>query len=247
MHLNLYQVDAFTDKIFSGNPAAVVPLDSWLPDETLQNIALENNLSETAFFVSEKDSFRLRWFTPAREVDLCGHATLATAFVLFNILGHKNNKIDFETRSGKLVVRKTGEEFVMDFPAIGSHEARSGILTSKQDLMLILPSESDVVAFSPELKTADFEEHRGLIITAKGDNADFVSRCFYPELNIDEDPVTGSAHCQLAPYWAKVLGKTVLSAEQLSSRGGKLKCEVVGDRVFITGSAVLFMKGEINL
>lgn len=260
MKLKLYQIDAFADEVFKGNPAAVVPLDAWLPDKVMQNIALENNLSETAFFVREKDVFHLRWFTPAREVELCGHATLATAYVIFNVLNYSEKEICFSTKSGRLVVKRNGENFVMDFPAIPSIQTKIDnelswlndikiveVLRSKQDLMVVLPSEADIVSFAPVWEKVDFAGHCGLIITAKGKDVDFVSRCFYPELDVTEDPVTGSAHCQLAPYWSKKLGKTVLKARQLSARGGSLLCEVKGGRVFLTGSAVLYLVGEIVL
>lgn len=260
MKLKLYQVDAFADEVFKGNPAAVIQLEKWLSDATLQNIALENNLSETAFFIREKDCFHLRWFTPAREVDLCGHATLATAYVLFNILNYSKSEICFLTKSGKLVVRRSGDNLIMDFPAIISQQTsvdkdlawlnKIGVIEvfkSRQDLMAILPSESAVRSYSPVWNGVSFAGHRGLIITARGDNVDFVSRCFYPELSVEEDPVTGSAHCQMAPYWAKKLGKNILKAKQLSKRGGSIICEIKGDRVFLSGTAVLYLTGEIEI
>lgn len=258
MVLKLYHVDAFSDKVFGGNPAAVVPLDRWLTDQTLQNMACENNLSETAFYIHKEECFQLRWFTPTKEVELCGHGTLATAFVLFNILGYPKNEIVFETKSGKLIVRKNGKNFVMNFPSIisfPSHDpvilARFSrinpveILRSKQDMMIVLSSENEVKSYSPSWEAVNCEGCRGLVVTAKGEDVDFVSRCFYPELNIDEDPVTGSAHCQMAPYWSRKLGKTVLNAQQLSKRGGMLLCEIKDDRVLLFGTASLYLKGEI--
>lgn len=260
MKFKLYQVDAFTDEVFKGNPAAVIPLKEWLPDSILQNVALENNLSETAFFVKEREIFHLRWFTPAREVDLCGHATLATAFVLFNLLNYSKEAICFSTKSGKLIVKKNKNNLIMDFPTIVSDKTSIDkdlawladlqpieVLRSKQDIMVVLSKESEVKSFGPNWNKANFAGHRGLIITAGGQDVDFVSRCFYPELNVEEDPVTGSAHCQLAPYWSLKLNKKVLSARQLSRRGGSLICEVTKNRVFLTGTAVLYMKGVISI
>ncbi len=260
MRFSIFHVDAFTSELFAGNPAAVVPLDQWLPDDLLQKIAMENNLSETAFFVKRGGLFELRWFTPAREVDLCGHATLATAFVLFSELNHPGKEIRFTTKSGELIVRKNGQAFVMDFPLIesspaGPEVARSlpadlrpiEVLTSKQDLVVVLKSESDVARFDPDKTSLRFNGHRGIGLTAKGDDVDFVSRFFYPELRIEEDPVTGSAHCQLAPYWSKRLGKTTLKARQISRRGGEIICEVKGERVFLTGTATMYLTGEFRL
>lgn len=255
----IYQVDAFTDAVFGGNPAAVVALKRWLSDETLQEIARENNLPETAFFVREGEIFRLRWFTPTREVELCGHGTLATAHVLFNVLHSPEKELVFDTKSGRLVVRKNGAVLIMDFPAILSYpmamEATKSLfptvkpvelLRSRQDLLAVLPSEDDVKSYLPTWQAVTYEGHRGLIITARGQDVDFVSRCFYPEGDIiDEDPVTGSAHCQMAPYWSKKLGKATLKARQISKRGGIVDCEIKGNRVFLTGSAVLYLSGNI--
>jgi len=260
MKLKLFQVDAFTEKIFSGNPAAVVPLGEWLPDGTLQNIALENNLSETAFFVKKDGGYHLRWFTPAREVDLCGHATLATTYVLFDQLGYDKDEIHFSTLSGELIVRRKDKMFVMDFPAIPSQPVEAEgdlawagdlgpleILTSKQDLIIVLSSESEVAAYRSSGTRMNCAGCRGVIVTARGKDVDFVSRCFYPELSVEEDPVTGSAHCQLVPYWSQKLGKTTLKARQISRRGGEIVCKVKGDRVFLTGAAVMYLEGELCL
>jgi PhzF family phenazine biosynthesis protein len=225
MKLKIYQIDAFADRVFAGNPAAVVPLDSWLPDETLQNIAIENNLAETAFYVNEKEGLRIRWFTPGLEVDLCGHATLATAAVLFNHEGHQGNRIVFNSRSGPLTVTKNNELLTLDFPTdtIAEVELTSELiipfnikplkaLKGKTDYMLVFENESAIRKLKPDLRQVATLKARGVIVTAKGDSADFVSRFFGPQSGIDEDPVTGSAHTSLIPYWAKVLGKTDMNA-----------------------------------
>jgi len=258
MRLKMYQVDAFADEVFSGNPAAVIPLKEWLSDKVLQSIACENNLSETAFFIPKNGKYHLRWFTPIQEVDLCGHATLAAAYVLFNHLGYDADNIIFSTRSGELVVKREAEELIMDFPAISSHLIESNInpswmeklqpvevLTSTQDLMIVLSSESEITEFNPSEIKINSEGHRGVILTARGKDVDFVSRCFYPEFGVPEDPVTGSAHCQIAPYWSDKLGKKVLKARQVSKRMGDLVCEVRGDRVILIGRAVLYLEGKI--
>ncbi len=260
MKLKLYHVDAFADKVFKGNPAAVIPLKKWLSDKTLQSIALENNLSETAFFVKDRDAFLLRWFTPAREVELCGHATMATAHVIFNSLGYKKREIVFASKSGRLYVKKSKRGISMNFPAIESLKADlTGkldwlaslrpveIFTSKQDLMVVVSSQAIVESYKPNLAEMNFAGHRGLIITAKGKNVDFVSRCFYPEIGVQEDPVTGSAHCQLAPYWSKKLRKQNLKAKQLSERGGKIECMVYDERIIISGKAVMYLTGTIEI
>jgi predicted PhzF superfamily epimerase YddE/YHI9 len=257
MRLDIFQVDAFTSKPFGGNPAAVVPLDAWLPDETMQSIALENNLSETAFFVREGDVYGLRWFTPTFEIDLCGHATLASAFVIFDVLGSDENVLRFQTKSGELTVERVGERLVMDFPsrppvacelptglfeAIGKEPIE--VLRSR-DYFLVYETEQDILDIRPNFsKLAEIPTH-AVIVTAKGESSEFVSRFFAPEAGIDEDPVTGSAHCNLIPYWAEKLGKTELFARQVSARGGELYCELAGGRVKIGGHAMLYMKGEI--
>ncbi len=257
MKLQIFQVDAFTSKPFGGNPAAVVPLEAWLPDETMQSIALENNLSETAFFVREGDGYRLRWFTPTFEIDLCGHATLATAYVIFEVLGSGENVLRFQTKSGELTVERVGERLVMDFPsrppvacdvpeglfeAIGKEPIE--VLKSR-DYFLVYESEQDILDIRPNFsRLAEIPTH-AVIVTAKGESSDFVSRFFAPEAGINEDPVTGSAHCNLIPYWAGKLGKTQMFARQVSARGGELFCELKGERVSIGGNAVLYMKGEI--
>lgn len=257
MKLTQYQVDAFTDQVFSGNPAAVVPLSSWPDDALLQAIAEENNLSETAFFAPSAKGFHLRWFTPVKEVDLCGHATLATAHVLFEILGYTKQVIIFETRRGELLVKKKGKRLEMDFPASpptpgGIPEAlaqglgrRPLEVLAADDYLAVFASEEAVRALIPDQALLSQLDLRGVIITAPGTGVDFVSRFFAPKFGIPEDPVTGSAHCTLAPYWAARLGKNILTARQVSKRGGNISCEVQTDRVLLSGCAVTFMEAEI--
>jgi PhzF family phenazine biosynthesis protein len=258
MKLKIYQVDAFTDKVFSGNPAAVCPLQEWLPSEVMQNIAMENCLAETAFFVNEKEGLRIRWFTPTVEVDLCGHATLASAFVLFNHENYQGDKITFNSRSGPLTVTKSGDLLTLNFPVdtlkevdpISELEEGLGVKSiktfkGKTDYMLVYENEGQIQHMSPDFKMIGKVEARGIIVTAKGKQVDFVSRFFGPQSGMDEDPVTGSAHTSLTPYWAKVLNKTEFTAMQLSKRIGKLKCKLLSDRVEITGGAKLFLRGAI--
>ncbi len=260
MEIKIYQVDAFAEKVFSGNPAAVCPLDKWLPDETMQNIAMENCLAETAFYVHEKDGLRIRWFTPTVEVDLCGHATLATAFVLFNHENYQGNKIVFNSRSGPLTVTKSNDLLTLNFPVdtltevspIPELEEGLGIKSiktfkGKTDYLLVFESEDEIKNMNPDFKMIGKVEARGVIVTAKGKQVDFVSRFFGPQSGGDEDPVTGSAHTSLTPHWAKVLNKTEFTALQLSSRQGKLKCKLLGDRVEISGQARLYLIGRIFL
>lgn len=260
MKIKQYQVDAFASKVFEGNPAAVCPLESWPDDSLLQAIAQENNLSETAFFVPGARGFELRWFTPVDEVDLCGHATLATAHVIFEVLGYKGEAIPFETRSGELFVKKQGKLLQMDFPSQLPAPCRvpenllrglGGLqpieMLAAADYMAVFESEADIHAIKPDHTHLGALDLRGVIVTAPGDEVDFVSRFFAPQLGVPEDPVTGSAHCELAPYWAGRLGKKTLSAKQLSKRGGSLACELSGDRVLISGDAVMFMEAVINL
>lgn len=257
--LPIYQVDAFASDIFSGNPAAVVPLKAWLPDSMMMAIAAENNLSETAFFVMEEKGYSLRWFTPSAEVDLCGHATLATAHVLFSELGFKQESIAFETRSGKLVVRRNGDGYEMDFPASQTTEvclndavteALGAAPVSLRDGtygMAIYDNAEQVAALTPNFDAVSKLPWWGVIATAPGRDCDFVSRFFAPAKSIPEDPVTGSAHCLLAPYWSERLGKTKLLARQISKRGGEIGCAVRGDRVELSGRAALYMTGTIRL
>ena len=259
MELSLYQIDAFTDQVFKGNPAAVCPLDSWLADSDLQAIAAENNLSETAFYIPLVSGFHLRWFTPKAEVDLCGHATLATAFVIFNLLDYADDAIKFQTRSGELTVTKNNDWLVMDFPSQpgkpcppprllldGLGKTPVEVLAS-EDYMAVYENEEDIYALEPNFDTLSKLDLRGVMVTAKGKDLDFVSRFFAPRHGINEDPVTGSAHCALTPFWADKLNKTKLSARQISKRSGHIECELRGDRVFLSGKAVKFMEGTITL
>lgn len=259
MKLKIYQVDAFTGKVFTGNPAAVCPLENWISDELMQNIAMENNLSETAFLVKRGGEYHIRWFTPAVEVDLCGHATLASGFVIFNELKYDGSVINFYShRSGNLRVKKDNDLLILDFPVDELTKINSlldfkkcfnvlpdEIYKGKTDYMLVYENEDRIKNLIPEFREILTINARGLIVTAKGDNADFVSRFFGPRSGVDEDPVTGSAHTTLTPYWAGKLGKNELTAVQLSGRKGFLKCRLMGDRVEISGQAVLYMKGEI--
>jgi PhzF family phenazine biosynthesis protein len=259
MELPIYQIDAFASSVFRGNPAAICPLQEWLPDETLQSIAIENNLSETAYFVPNGTRFHLRWFTPGSEVDLCGHATLASAFVLFEYLNQPGETIYFDTKSGELTVSRNGELLTLDFPsrppspfqpeagliaAIGGNPIE--VLTAR-DVVLVYRSEAEVLALNPDMTALTKLDHFGFIATAPGTNSDFVSRFFAPAKGVPEDPVTGSAHTTLIPYWAGKLGKTELLARQVSKRTGELYCKLVGDRVKIAGYAVPFLRGTIFL
>lgn len=262
MKFEIYQVDAFTSKVFGGNPAAVVPLESWLPDHTMRHIAAENNLSETAFFVKEGDRYHIRWFTPEVEVNLCGHATLASSHVIFNELKLEDAYIPFHSdRSGKLGVEKHGDKLVLDFPAYPMIEIEQsdelanavGIIPAKmwesQGNMVFLRAENEeeVRNLSPDFQSLRQQQYDEVIVTAVGDDCDFASRIFAPRIGIPEDPVTGAIHCSLIPYWAEQLGKEKLFARQVSQRGGELYCEHSGDRVKIGGQAVTYLKGEIHV
>lgn len=262
MNIPIYQVDAFADQLFAGNPAAVCPLEGWIDATLMQHIAAENNLAETVFFVPRGTSFEIRWFTPAIEVDLCGHATLAAAFVLFNELGVTTDSIHFiSQRSGDLYVSKEGEILLLDFPsdlvsqsAITTEAIKDCIgvapmevLRGKSDIMAVVESEKVLQQMTPDFAAIAKLDARGLIVTAKGDNVDFVSRFFAPQSGVNEDPVTGSAHTTLLPYWSAKLGKTELAASQLSARGGQLQCAYLGDRCRIGGKAALYLKGNILL
>lgn len=259
----IYQVDAFADRPFTGNPAAVCPLDRWLDDTFLQQVAMENNLSETAYLVQKGDVWEIRWFTPALEVDLCGHATLASAHVLFTHKNHPGDRIVFSTRvHGDLsVVRKGENAYCMDFPADQIQKttvpealvAAMGvepleIWSGREDLLVVLGSQEEVENLMPDFRAlGTIAKKRGILATAPGKEHDFVSRCFFPLYGIDEDPVTGSAHTTMAPYWAKRLGKSLLRARQISRRGGEVLCEVKGERVELTGKAATFMEGIIQM
>ena len=259
MKIPFYQIDAFTSKIFGGNPAAICPLENWLEDETMQAIAAENNLAETAFFVNNGDGFDLRWFTPEMEVDLCGHATLASGHVLFNHLDFKPNQINFHTKSGVLKVSQTNELLSMDFPSRkpeatetpqqlidGLGRTPAEVLKSR-DYFAVFQNEQDILSIQPDFNILDRIDCLGIIITAAGQTSDFVSRFFAPRAGIPEDPVTGSAHCSLVPYWSEKLNKKDLHALQLSKRGGELFCQDLGERVSIAGKAVTFATGTIYL
>jgi len=260
MKLPIYQVDAFTGSLFCGNPAAVVLLEQWLPDDTLQAIAAENNLSETAFVLSGGDSFDIRWFTPLAEVDLCGHATLASAFVLFEEGRVRGNAVHFKTRtSGLLAVHRTGGRLNLDFPArpavpvectdaiVEALGARPREVRTARDLLAVFGTEAEVTSLQPDFDRIAALDEMAVIVTAPGREADFVSRFFAPKVGVPEDPVTGSAHCTLIPYWSARLGKPTLRALQLSKRGGEILCEDNGERVSIGGRAVLFLQGEIRI
>ena len=259
MKIPYYHIDAFTSTSFTGNPAGVCPLESWLPDATLQKIAAENNLSETAFFVPSGDYYDLRWFTPAIEVDLCGHATLASGYVITNYLGYTGEVIRFESKSGTLLVEREGDILTLDFPSrpgekrVAPEALFKGLGNKPQEVFLardylaVFASQADIVAIQPDQEQLALLECLGIIVTAPGEGFDFVSRFFAPRAGIPEDPVTGSSHCTLIPYWAKRLGKTRLTAKQLSARGGELFCSLVGERVKIGGYAVTYLKGELEV
>ncbi len=262
MRQKIYQIDAFTSQTFGGNPAAVCILDSWLSPELMQKIAQENNLAETAFAVKKDSLYELRWFTPEVEVDLCGHATLATAFVLFHFYDLEENTIQFYSyRSGNLTVNKADNGWLtLDFPtdnliairnvaeldnAIGLTPIKT--LKGKTDYMMVYNSQQEIEAIEPNHHLLAQLDVRGVIVTAPGDEVDFVSRFFAPACGIPEDPVTGSAHTSLSPYWSEVLDKSKMTAKQLSKRGGDLVCEYLGERVKISGKAALYLTGEIDI
>lgn len=259
MRQKIYQIDAFTSDVFRGNPAAVCPLDEWISEELMQNIAAENNLAETAFYVKRSHFYELRWFTPETEVDLCGHATLASAYVLFHYEGETSNRIQFYSpRSGDLFVEKKGDLLELDFPkdhlekvdapeGLFESLGREGIevLKGKTDYLVVYNSEEDIRAIDPNFAELGKIDARGVIVTAPGKHVDFVSRFFGPQVGVDEDPVTGSAHTTLTPYWSEKLNKNKLYALQLSKRVGELQCELHGDRVKIAGHGRTYLIGEI--
>ncbi len=261
MNLKIYQIDAFAENVFSGNPAAVCPLKEWLSDEIMQNIAMENNLAETAFYVRNDNYYEIRWFTPTCEVDLCGHATLASAFVLFDHENHSEVIINFYShRSGKLSVTKNGGLLTLNFPTdeINAVDLSKEIkdcfdikpklaFKGKTDYLLIFQNEDEIKDLIPDYDSIAKLNARGVIVSAKGNNVDFVSRFFGPKVGINEDPVTGSAHTTLTPFWASQYGKNVFTAIQLSKRKGFLQCELIGDRVEISGKCKLYLKGELYL
>ncbi|GMT43798.1 MAG: putative isomerase [bacterium] len=259
MEITLYQVDAFASELFEGNPAAVCPLETWLPEEIMQSIAAENNLSETAFFVPNDNEYHIRWFTPASEVDLCGHATLASAYVLFNILGYKKERIIFKSKSGPLTVMKDNEWLIMDFPAqppvacdipeeiVKAFNTTPIECLKSEDYIVIFEHETDIKSANPDFEQLKKLDLRGVIITAKSNRYDFVARFFAPKYGVPEDPVTGSAYTQLAPYWANQLGLKRFNIKQLSERSGELTCEIIDDRVLISGKAILYLEGRIKI
>lgn len=275
MKIPLYQVDAFTDKRFHGNPAAICPLDHWLPDAVMQSIAAENNVSETAFYVrgnghgahehgagehGASGHIDLRWFTPTVEVDLCGHATLATALVVLDVRKEvPGTRVEFKTKSGTLVVERDGDRYAMDFPArppafcdvhpdlISALGAAPAEILAARDYLCVYPSEAEVRALAPDMARLSNIDRFAVIVTAPGTNCDFVSRFFAPSKGVPEDPVTGSAHCTLIPYWAKRLGKDWMFARQVSQRSGELWCEMRGERVRIAGHGVVYMEGAIEV
>jgi len=261
MKLPFFQVDAFTDRAFGGNPAAVIPLERWLPDKLMLNIALENAVAETAFFIPLGDGFAIRWFTPEIEMDLCGHATLAAAHVIVRHLNLSASLVKFQSQSGELTVKIAADLLTLDFPSRKPERCTvpADILESvlveplevlrARDYILVFDSESTIRSLVPDRAVLDRVnlDPGGVAVTARGDDVDFVSRFFTPQASIFEDPVTGSAHCSLIPYWSEKLGKESMLALQLSPRGGKLFCQNAGDRVLISGEAVTYLEGTITL
>lgn len=257
MKLAQYQIDAFANKLFEGNPAAVCPLDDWLEDSVMQAIAEENNLAETAFFVKEKSGYRIRWFTPDTEIKLCGHATLASAYVLFNELEFESDHVVFNSLSGPLSVTQKEDLLILDFPSQKPEpcETPSGLSAAlgapinhcyeNEDYVVVMDNEADVVNLEPDFSKLMEVEARGIIVTARSSNYDFVNRFFGPRVGVNEDAVTGSAYTKLVPYWAQQLGKKSLLGKQVSKRGGEVICELDGERVKLAGRAILFSKGEI--
>lgn len=262
MRLPIYQVDAFAEGVFTGNPAAVMPLQTWLEDSLMQAIAMENNLAETAYIVKVADGYELRWFTPQVEVELCGHATLAAAHVLFEHLDHTGEQITFHTRSGELRVARSGARLTLDFPrvdlapidvdlavcnALGATASEAlAPAADNGSLLYVYEFQDDVEKLTPDFSALVSATSRCVIVSAPGDNCDVVSRFFGPGVGINEDPVTGSAHCSLVPYWSKRLHKTRLQCRQVSARGGNLDCDLRDGRVFMTGAAVTFMQGFVH-
>ena len=260
MKIPIYQVDAFTSKIFKGNPAAVCPLKEWLPDKIMQHIAMENNLSETAFFIEESDIFHIRWFTPKTELDLAGHPTLASAHILINEYKKNYKSLIFKTKIGDtLNVSINKNLYLMNFPsrppkivedtrdiyeALGKKPVE---LLAHRDLVAVFDNQNDILSINPDLEKLKKLDYPSVVVTALGDDSDFVSRNFAPKLGIPEDPVTGSSHCELIPYWSKKLNKKDMIALQISERGGKIYCTDKNDRVIIGGEAVTFFRGEIDL
>ena len=262
MKLTIYQVDAFTNKLFGGNPAAVIPLSEWLDATLMQQIAAENNLAETVFFVPKDEGFHIRWFTPELEIDLCGHATLASAFVLYKYLGYTKDRLVFYSKSGELILSRDGDKLQMNFPSrmperiseyplqllkgLGLDDEVLGVYKSR-DYVVELATQQEVLNVQPDMSYLNQVDVIGIIVTAPGKDCDFVSRFFAPSCGIPEDPVTGSAHSTLIPFWSEKLNKQQLHARQLSKRGGELWCENKGERVTMSGHCVFYMKGEIEV
>jgi len=259
MTIPYFQIQAFTNKHFAGNPAGVCLLSEWLPGGRMQSIAAENNLSETAFLIERERDFDLRWFTPTVEVDLCGHATLAAAHVIFRHLGRTGNEVTFQSRSGRLTVARVADRLVLDFPAESLREcelpgklseglgAQAKSVLKGRDYFAFFEREEDVARLTPNFEVLAQLDAQGVVVTAPGSSCDFVSRCFGPQVGVPEDPVTGSTHCALIPYWSKRLGKNQLHARQLSERCGELYCEDRGERVGIGGNAVTYLTGNISI
>jgi PhzF family phenazine biosynthesis protein len=259
MELTLYQIDAFANKPFEGNPAAICPLDSWLPDELMQSIAAENNLSETAFFIPANNGYHIRWFTPLYEVNLCGHATLASAYVIFNCLGYERHEIAFESKSGILTVTKKGDWLELDFPTkvpvacstpeqiLNAFSIKPTECLKADDYIVVFENEATVAEARPDIALLAQLDLRGVAITANSQHYDFVTRFFAPKHGLAEDPVTGSVFTELIPYWSDKLNKQQLTAKQISARGGEVGCVYAGDRVKISGKAVKYMQGTIHL
>jgi PhzF family phenazine biosynthesis protein len=259
MEIPLYQIDAFTNHVFGGNPAAVCPLDEWIDDGLMQQIAEENNLSETAFFVKRVKQYEIRWFTPRMEIELAGHPTLAAAYVIFNYCNHGSGKISFSSKSGELTVTLDEDLIRMNFPAMKPVKAAGNDLLDRalgqkpvelyrtRDYLAVYRSQQEILSIDPDFGLLKQLDCLGVIVSAPGDEVDFVSRCFAPAVGINEDPVTGSAHSTLIPYWAQRLKRDTLHAYQLSTRGGELFCRNLGERVEISGRAVPFLKGTISI
>lgn len=259
MKITYFEVDAFASKPFHGNPAGICPLEEWLDDPTMQNIAAENNMSETAFFVPRGDDYDLRWFAPSVEIDLCGHATLASAFILFSELGRRGNSVRFHSKSGALVVTRNGDILTLDFPSRppGPCTAPDALIRGlgktpvqvlkARDYFALFETADDVRSLKPDFGLLGALDEKVIVTAPGGMDCDFVSRFFAPTAGVPEDPVTGSAHCTLIPYWSARLGKTKLFAKQISRRGGELFCELAGDRVLIGGKAVLYSRGQIEI
>ncbi len=259
MKLNIYQIDAFANRTLEGNPAAIIPLDEWLSDELMQAIAAENNLSETAFFVPTTEGYHIRWFTPVHEVNLCGHATIASSYVLFNMLGYDKAEIEFESKSGRLIVKQKGEWLEMNFPSqppikceipqqiLDVFNEKPVECLKSEDYLVVFDNEQQVFDANPNYSLLSELELRGVTITSRSEKYDFVSRFFAPKYGINEDPVTGSSFTQLIPYWSSKLSKNNLFAKQVSKRGGEVQCSYLGDRVLISGKAAKYMVGTIEI